>query len=55
MAGGFQHFDIEHGALFQPLGLQQLVIGLEPREPVFEFGLYLADGLLHRWARCDVM
>ena len=55
MPRGFEHLDVEHCTLFQPLGLQQLVIRLEPRETVFQFGFYLADRLLHGGARRDVM
>ena len=40
----FHHFEIEHGALVQPLRLDQLALRFELRTPRFELGLDRLDG-----------
>ncbi len=54
-AGGLQHLQIEVGALFQPLRLQQLALADELVEPHLQLGLDALDRLLHRRARGDVV
>ena len=54
-AGGFQHFEIEIGALFQPLRLQQFALVDQLVEALAQLRLDALDRLLHRRARRDVV
>ena len=50
-----QHFEVELGALFQTLGLQQLALGLKLFQADGELLFDAFDSLLHRRARRDVV
>jgi hypothetical protein len=54
-AGGLQHLQIELGALFQPLRLQQLAFGVELIKPLAQLLADALDRLLHGRARGDVV
>jgi hypothetical protein len=45
-SGRLHHLDVEDGALFEPLALEQLAFGFELREPFLELHLDLRDRLL---------
>jgi hypothetical protein len=47
-AGGLQHLDVEIGALFQPLRLQQLALADQLVEPLAQLLLDVDDRLLQR-------
>ena len=46
-AGCLQHFEVEVGALFQPLGFQELAFGNQLVEALFQLFLDADDGLVH--------
>jgi hypothetical protein len=54
-AGGFHHFEIEGGALLQPLRFQQAALIVELIEPQFQFGLDRLDGLHQGRPRRHIM
>ena len=54
-AGGFQHFEVEIGALFKPLRLEQLALAHQLVKALAQLGLDALDRLLHRRARRDVV
>src|SRR6185312_11366458 len=54
-AGRLDHLQVEIGALFQALGLQQLALGAEAGERGDQLGLDALHRLLKRGARGDVM
>lgn len=45
MAGRFEHFEIETGALFQPLSFEQFVLAFQFVQPFAEFFLYVHNRL----------
>ena len=47
-AGRGQHLEIVGRALFEPLGLQQLALGVQRRQPLLQFDLDAGDGLAQR-------
>ena len=55
MAGGFQHFQIEGGALLDALGLKQFAFFLELGDALLEFRLNFRDGLLQGRARRHIV
>ena len=54
-AGGLDHLHVEGGALFQPLGLQQLAVGDQPVEALLQLLLDGLDRLVERRARRHVV
>ncbi len=54
-AGGLQHFEIEGGALFEPLRFEELARGVELGEPLAQFRLDPGDRLGECGARRDVV
>ena len=54
-AGGLHHLDVEDGALFETLALEQLALGLQLREPFLQLDLDLRDRLRERGPRRDVV
>ena len=53
--GGFHHFDIEDGALFQPLRFQQFAFRMQLRQMFLQFILDARDGLRQRRARRHIV
>ena len=54
-AGRLQHLEVEGAALFQPLRLEQLALGVKLLEPQGQLGPDALDRLLQRRARGDVV
>ena len=54
-ARGLEHFQIEIGALLQPLGFEQFALFDQLVQPLLQLDLDALDGLLHGRARGDVM
>ncbi len=54
-AGRLQHFEVEHGALFEPLRFEQAARRIELGKTLLQFHLDALDRLQKRRARCDVM
>ena len=54
-AGRLHHFEIEHGALLEPLRFEQAAGLDELVQPPFQLGLDAVDGLDQRRARRDIM
>ncbi len=54
-AGGFHHFEIEQGALFEALGLEEAAHAVELLQAGLELALDLLDRRIHRGAGGDVV
>ena len=54
-SGGFQHFNVEQGALFQTLGFEQPPCRFKLFKPQFQFVLNMQHGLFQRRPRGHVM
>ena len=52
---GFHHFNVENGALFQPLRFQQFAFRMQLCQMFLQFILDARDGLSQRWARGDIV
>ena len=52
---GFHHFNVEDGALFQPLRFQQFAFRMQLRQMFLQFILDARDGLGQRRARRDIV